>query len=125
MKTIVRHFCLSLLAAGAASAFAGTDTGAGQVVEITTPPPALAAAQAVLSSRHFESTYGMSTGQRLVVSAQGDALRVRYGRRMPATLQHDGQGRFVSHDGKLALQFAPDAGGDAEHVRLTMPAHWL
>jgi hypothetical protein len=125
MKTLVRHLCLSLLAAGAAGAFAGTEAGAGQVVEITAPPPALAAAQAVLASRHFESTYGMSTGRRLVVSAQGDALRVQYGRRLPATLKHDGQGRFVSHDGQLSLQFAPDAGSDTEHVRLTMPAGWL
>lgn len=125
MKTFVRHFCITLLAASAASAFASSETVAGQVVEITTPSAAVAAAQAVLANRHFESTYGMSTGRRLEVSARGDALRVRYGRRMPATLQHDGQGRFVSHDGKLALQFQPGEDGAAEHVRLTMPASWL
>lgn len=124
MNTFVRHLFTSLVAAGAASAFAA-DAGTGPVVEITAAPASVAAAQAVLASRNFEHTYGMSTGRRMVVSTAGDTLRVRYGHRMPARLKHDGLGRFVSHDGKLALQFEAGDDGDAQHVRVTMPAAWL
>ncbi|HSQ71201.1 MAG TPA: hypothetical protein VLM87_02155 [Rubrivivax sp.] len=125
MNTFVRQTCISMLAAGAMSAFAATDAGSGQVVEITASPAAVAAAQAVLSARESQTSYAMSTGRRMAVKSTGDALHVRYGRRMATTLRHDGQGHFVSADGKLALRFEPGDDGQAQHVRLTMPAAWL
>ena len=124
MNTLARHFCISLLAA-AAGAQANTDGGAGQVVEITTGPAAVAAAQAVLAARQSETSYAMSTGRRMAVKSTGDALHVRYGRRMATTLRHDGQGSFISADGKLALQFELDPSGEAQQVRLTMPVTWM
>jgi len=39
-------------------------------------------------------------------------------------LRHDGQGRFVSNDGLLAMSFELDAQGQARNVRLTAPAGW-
>lgn len=125
MNSFVRQTCISMLAAGAMSAFAATGTGNGQVVEITASPAAVAAAQAALSARGSETSYAMSTGRRMAVKSTGDALQVRYGRRQAATLHHDGQGRFVSDDGKLALRFEAGDDGAADHVRLTMPAAWL
>lgn len=125
MNSFVRQTCISMLAAGAACAFAATGTGGGQVVEITTSAAAVAAAQAVLSARESETSYAMSTGRRLAVKSTGDALHVRYGRRTTTTLRHDGQGSFVSANGKLALRFEPGDDGQAQHVRLTMPAAWM
>lgn len=125
MNTFVRQSCISMFAAGALSAFAATDAGSGQVVQITAAPAAVAAAQAVLAARESQTSYAMSTGRRMAVKSTGDALHVRYGRRTASTLRHDGQGSFVSADGKLALQFVPGDGAQAQHVRLSMPAAWM
>jgi hypothetical protein len=125
MNSFIRQTCISMLAAGAMNAFAATDAGSGQVVEITTSPAAVAAAQAVLSARESHTLYAMSTGRRMAVKSTGDALHVRYGRRMATTLRHDGQGRFVSADGRLALQFELGDDGQAQLARLSMPAAWM
>jgi hypothetical protein len=50
---------------------------------------------------------------------------MRYGRQKLATLRHDGQGRFVSGDGLLSLEFELDRAGDPRAVRLSMPKNWL
>lgn len=125
MNTVIRQLSIVLLAASATAAFASSDTAAGQRVEVIAPPTAAAAAQAVLALRDLDTTYGMSTGRQLVVTSVGDAVRVRYGRRVTATLRHDGQGSFVSHDGQLALQFELDRHGDPQQVTLSLPAAWL
>ena len=110
-----------LVAAGCSAALAQAE----QRVEIIATPATVAAAQAVLSQRHFDNRYEMTNGQRLAVSSAGNLLQLRYGRRAPAMLRHDGQGRFVSHDGQLALQFVLDGHGEPQQVRFAMPAAWL
>ena len=125
MNTLVQHLCTVALAASATIAVATPDPGVGERVEIATARDTRAAALAVLSARHFDSSYQMVTGQRMRVSTTGDALHVRYGRRMARTLHHDGQGSFVSNDGTLALRFELDDVGEAQRVRLTMPARWM
>lgn len=125
MNTIIRQVLVASLAAAAAATFAASDAPAVQRVEITAPRGAAAAAQAVLAQRDFETTYDMSTGRRMAVSQVGDGVLVRYGRRAPTVLRHDGTGNFVSQDGQLALQFVLDRAGEPDTVRLTMPANWL
>lgn len=95
-----------------------------QRIEISAPSGALLAAQAVLAQREVDTAYSMSTGRILKVASVGDSLHVQYGRRVRASLQHDGHGSFVSRDGQLALQFQLDEAGDPELVRLSLPADW-
>ena len=49
-------------------------------------------------------------------------LIVQYGRRVPRQLQHDGQGRFVSNDGRFVLRFGMDDEGRPYAVSLSLPA---
>ncbi|MEO8278423.1 MAG: hypothetical protein ABI564_01955 [Ideonella sp.] len=85
----------------------------------------VAAAQAVQAIPLFERSYAMTTGARMSVASHGgSALRVRYGDQPATTLRHDGQGRFVSQDGLLALRFELDDAGDPQRVRLNMPSKW-
>lgn len=106
------------------AAMAAAETPPDQRIEISAPRDALAAANVVLTDRNLEAVYDMSTGRSLHVASVGDTLRMRYGRRSATTLRHDGQGRFVSGDGLLALEFALDPRGEPHAVRLTMPSHW-
>lgn len=125
--TTIRLSALALLAAAAHAAVAAPESAspsAARVEVITSSRSDLVAAEAVLALRSFDTAYEMSTGRRLTVASLGDALRVRYGRRAPATLRHDGQGRFVSQDGQLALRFALDQDGDPQRVRFVLPADW-
>lgn len=114
-----------LAAVAASTAVHAADAGSEPRVEVTAPRADLGAAQAVLATRGFDATYGMSTGRPLAVSSIGESLRVRYGRRAPATLRHDGQGSFVSADGRLVLSFELDRHGEPQLVRLSLPAAWL
>jgi len=61
----------------------------------------------------------MSSGRNMVVTSFGDAVLVSYGRRHAKTLRHDGNGNFVSHDGRLVPQFDPGRPWPAEAVRLS------
>lgn len=126
MTASTRLVTFALLSAAATASFAAAEPPSAPAarVEVITSRADLAAAEAVLAMRHFDTAYEMSTGRRMTVAAQGDALRVRYGRRAPATLRHDGQGRFVSHDGALAMRFQLDGDGDPQLVRLVLPAAW-
>ena len=120
MTKLFRQISAGLLSATAMGAFAAADTGSGQTVEIA----ASRTLQAALAARQLDGAYAMSTGQRMTVASSGDALHVRYGRRLAKTLRHDGKGRFVSNDGLLAMSFELDAQGQAQNVRLTAPAGW-
>lgn len=127
MTPSIRLSALALLAAAAANATVaatGPASPSAARVEVIATRADLAAAEAVLALRNVDTTYEMSTGRRLTVSSLGDGLRVRYGRRAPATLRHDGQGRFVSQDGQLALRFQLDRDGDPQQVRLVLPIDW-
>lgn len=126
MTASIRLIALALLAATAPLGFAASEPTppASARVEVIVSRADLAAAEAVLARPAFDTTYEMSTGRRMTVATTGDALRVRYGRRAPATLRHDGQGRFVSQDGQLSLRFQLDTDGDPQLVRLALPAEW-
>ena len=124
MNPFTRPLAIVLLAAASASAVHAVEIAYEPRVEVILSRADLAAAQAVLAQRSFETTYAMSTGRRMLVSSLDDSLRVRYGRRTLATLRHDGQGRFVSHDGSLSLRFELDGDGDPHRVRLLLPAEW-
>lgn len=129
MITIKRHplsaslFCAAALASGH-PAFAA-EAAAQPRVDVVVSRSDVAAAQAVQAISSFQRAYEMSTGARMSVAARGGtALRVRYGDQPAATLRHDGQGRFVSQDGLLALRFELDEAGEPQRVRLNMPAQW-
>lgn len=122
----VPTLALALLVAAAAPALAQGDSSRDTPqVEVTTSRAAVLAAQAVLAAHDIDSVYEMSSGRRMAVTAWGDTLHVRYGRRGAVNVKHDGHGNFVSHDGRFNLQFAIDERGQPELVSLTMPATWL
>lgn len=95
---------------------------AQQAVEIVATPAAREAAEAVLADPHGEHQYEMANGRRMSVTISGNTLVVRYGRRSPTLLQHDGQGRFVSNDGRFVLRFGLDDEGRPYAVSLSLPA---
>ncbi len=115
----------AVLTASAGTAFAAMPDEDVARVDVTAARDARAAADVVLATRRFDSTYAIDGGRRLVVRAAGNALSVRYGRRPTQTLWHDGQGVFASRDGTLLMRFALDADGAPTTVHLNMPAHWL
>jgi hypothetical protein len=125
MHPFIRHLSLALLTTAATGASSAADTPAGQRVEVTAPQDTLVAAATVLPRRNLDATDDMSTGRSMTVLLVGDAVRMRYGRQRQAVLRHDGQGRFVSSDGLLSLEFALDRAGDPHAVRLSMPGSWL
>lgn len=118
---------IALLGTCSLPALAANDDIATQRVEITAPrdATATAAAQAVLALRGEDAFYEMSNGRNLVVTAHGDYLEMRYGRRVPKMLRHDGRGNFVSRDGRLLLQFETGRDGETRLVRLSAPATWF
>lgn len=125
MNASTRHLTIVLLAAITTAATAAGDAPADQRVEVTASRVALAAAETVLSRGDLDATYDMSSGRTVTVMSSGDAVRMRYGRRSQTVLRHDGQGRFVSGDGLLSLEFELDQRGDPHVVRLSMPGDWL
>ncbi|MDZ7591997.1 MAG: hypothetical protein U5L05_15230 [Rubrivivax sp.] len=124
MNHYFRKIAIALFSAVATGAFAAAEDGAEQRVEITAPSVAINAAQVVLSQRDLDATYEMSSGRRMAVTTSGDGVLMRYGRRAPTALRHDGQGTFVSNDGRFELQFALDRAGEPQSVRLTLPVTW-
>ncbi len=125
MHPFFRPLSFALLTAAAVAASSAADIPAGQRVEVMAPQDTLAAAAVVLTRRNLDATYDMSTGRSMTVLLVGDAVRMRYGRQRQAVLRHDGQGRFVSSDGLLSLEFALDRAGVPHAVRLSMPGDWL
>lgn len=113
---------LALLISLAGPACASTIDPDRQAVEIVATPEARLAAEAVLADPYGEYQYAMSNGRRLSVTTSGQTLIVRYGRRVPTLLQHDGQGRFVSGDGRFVLRFGLDDEGQPYAVSLSLPA---
>jgi len=124
MNTLNRQVGVAALAAATSAAFATDDARDSQRVEVMAPRAAFAAAAALPVQRGSEVTYEMSTGRRMAVARFGDGVRVSYGNRAAALLRHDGQGRLVSSDGRLALQFVLDPAGDPYALRMTLPADW-
>lgn len=127
MNKLIHSLLAASMAAGAAAALANTDNAPAQRVEITAPRASAQAeetAQVVRNLHNLGASYEMSSGRTMQVTTYGEALRVRYGRRAMGMLRHDGQGSFVSSDGRLAMQFDIDTRGDAQQVRLTMPVDW-
>lgn len=106
----------------AASLAAGNATSELTRVEVIRSTADVEAARVVLATQAFRSAYQMETGERLTVDSRGSALRMRYADRPFETLRHDGNGRFVSADGRYSLRFALDDEGSAERVTLAMPA---
>jgi hypothetical protein len=126
MKTFFSRAAFAALAiAAVAPTVRAQDGDIVQRIEITASQASLAAAEVVLATRDFDTTYAMSTRRPMTVTRFGDGgLLLRYARRAPTVVRHDGSGTFVSHDGLLALQFALDATGDPSTVKLAMPASW-
>lgn len=124
MKTFSIALSVALLAAASSPALAVVDSSRGnaQRVEVSAPGATLQAAQVVLALRDLDTVYEMSSGRHLAISATGETLQMRYGRRGVVNLKHDGKGSFVSHDGQFELQFGLDANGEPQLVRLTLPA---
>jgi hypothetical protein len=113
---------LALLISLAGPTCASTIDTDRQAVEIVATPEAKLAAQAVLADPYGEYQYAMSNGRRMSVTTSGQTLIVRYGRRAPTLLQHDGQGRFISGDGRFVLRFGLDDEGQPYAVSLSLPA---
>jgi len=126
MKTFIPRTMITMLAAAALATAAHAEYGVVvQRLEITASRASPAAAEVVLARRDFDTTYTMSTRRPMTVTQYGDGgLLVRYARRAPAIVRHDGSGTFVSHDGQLALQFALDTSGDPSSVTMSMPVSW-
>jgi hypothetical protein len=124
MKKIVKGLAMALCSVAASAVLADSSVPADQRVEINAQPGVVSAAQAVMALRDLDAIYEMSSGRRMEVSSAGDALNLRYGRLTAATLRYDGQGRFVSQDRKVVLQFQLDRSGSPEQVRLSLPANW-
>jgi hypothetical protein len=123
MNSIHRNIAIALLvAAAAARADIGQTTL--QRVEVIAPSAALSAARLITASPFFDATYMMSSGRQMSVAAAGDAVELRYGRKPTRLLRHDGQGRFVSADGTLVLQFGLDDRGELAQVSLSLPKSW-
>jgi hypothetical protein len=126
MNHFTTTLSLALLVAVATPALAeGDSSRTTPQVEITASRAALDGAQIVDAVRDLDTVYEMSNGRRLVVTSYGESLQVRYARRGAMNLKHDGNGNFVSGDGRLSLQFGFDRSGRPELVSLTMPATWL
>ena len=125
MNSLIRQLAFVLLTASATAAFAAPDAPADPRVEVNASRDALVAAQVVLPMRALEVVYEISTGRHMAVSYSGDAVQMRYGRRMQATLRHDGKDNFVSGDGQPSLELALYRDGDPRAVRLLMPSNWL
>ena len=118
----VASIAFALSAALAGPAWSTTLDPAQQAVEIIATPAAKQAAEAVLAEPYGEYQYEMSNGRRMNVVKDGQTLIVQYGRRVPRYLQHDGQGRFVSSDGRFVLRFGLDDDGRPYAVSLSLPA---
>lgn len=117
---------LALLVAAAGPALAVVDSNRGTPqVEISATRSAMNGSQVVMAVSELDTVYELSNGRRLVVTSYGESLQVRYARRGAVNLKHDGNGNFVSGDGRLSLQFGFDSRGRPELVSLTMPAAWL
>jgi len=126
MNHFTTTLSLALLVAVATPALAVADSSRiTPQVEVTTSRAAVQAAQAVLAAHDIDNVYEMSSGRRMAVTAYGETLQVRYGRRGAVNVKHDGNGNFVSRDGRFNLKFAIDERGQPEVVTLTMPASWL
>jgi len=126
MNHFTTTLSLALLVAVATPALAVADSSRdASRVEITTSRTAVQAAQAVLAAHDIDSVYEMSSGRRMAVTAYGETLQVRYGRRGAVHLKHDGNGNFVSRDGRFNLKFGLDERGQPDLPTLTMPAGWL
>ena len=122
MNTHVAPIALALLTCLAAPAWSTAIDPSQEAVEIVATPAAKLAAEAVLAEPYGEYQYEMSNGRRMNVVKDGHMLIVQYGRRVPRQLQHDGQGRFVSNDGRFVLRFGMDDEGRPYAVSLSLPA---
>jgi hypothetical protein len=122
MNTRTSTIVLAMLAGLACPAWSAPIDPTQQAVEIVATPAAKLAAEAVLAEPHGEYQYEMSNGRRMNVFKDGQTLIVQYGRRVPRQLQHDGQGRFVSNDGRFVLRFGMDEEGRPYAVSLSLPA---
>lgn len=126
MNHFTTPLSLALLVALATPALAGGDSSHGTPqVEVTASRAALDGSFVVDAVRDLDSVYEMSNGRRIAVTSYGESLQMRYARRAAVNLKHDGNGNFVSGDGRLSLQFRFDRSGRPELVSLTMPATWL
>ena len=125
MTNFLRPIAFGLMVAAATASFADEGTVSPQRIEMTAPSPAVIAARAVAALPNFESSYEMSSGRRLVVTATDGGLRVKYGRLPTRVLHHDGQGAFVSTDGQLVVKFELDQLGEPELVRMSLPASMI
>lgn len=126
MNHFTTTFALALLVAAATPALAeGDSSHITPQVEITASRAALDGSFVVAAVSDLDTVYEMSNGRRMAVTSYGESLQVRYARRGAMSLKHDGNGNFVSGDGRLSLQFGFDRSGRPELVSLTMPATWL
>jgi hypothetical protein len=125
MRSLLCTTAMALIGPCTLPAVAADSAASPQIVEITAPRSAKAAVQGLPAPRIEDAQYQMSNGSRVAITSYGEIVQMRYERRVPQRLRHDGQGSFVSQDGIVTLKFEADAQGQARLVRLSAPANWF
>ena len=124
-KAFTRILGLWLAATLSAPAMADARPPAPAITHAAGSASALSAAQEVLRSSPTRAVYDLSSGHSMEVRVVRGAVHMRYGQRRAMVLRHDGQGNFVSADGRVGLQFEPAADGRPRAARLTVANDWL
>lgn len=121
MQAYLRITALALTCAIAIPVLASVEDKKTERIEIIGPD---AAARAVLSIVDQDQHFDLTNGRRAVINVVGDSLQLVY-RHRRSLLKHDGQGSFVSGDGRVSLKFAMDASGEANRMAISAPANWF
>lgn len=80
------------------------------------------AAQAIRNAPLFHADFAMSSGLALRVLSGGLCMRIRYGGPHAMKLRYDGQGAYVSDDGRVTLVFEMDDLDQPTVQSLRLPA---
>ena len=99
--------CMAVVSA-CATARADLMPADSQATAIAAPTSQQRAADAVRSAPLFQGTFAMSSGRPLSVLSGGLTVRIRYDGRPQLRLRFDGEGAFVSDDGRVVLTFEMD-----------------
>lgn len=113
---------LCVVNAPAWSTAPATDT---QRVEIIGPSPVARAALALaLAEADGDRRFQLSNGRQAVVNMVGESLQLVY-RQRHSLLKPDGQGAFVSSDGRISVRLTLDQAGEASEVAIAAPSSWF
>lgn len=121
MTPALRMLAHTLAVCSALATSAVWAQSAPQAVEIS----ALRPKESAPLPRVIEAVFQFDDGRRAVVSAQGETVLLRYGRRRELSLLHDGHGRYVSANAEIAARFDLDTAGEPARIHLSAPANWF